>query len=195
VASISGPVWLAWSAIAWSVCPYRPHPLLLLPSLAYSQATPFRLHDCGVHNHGDRAPARPPLPPLLTLAWVLAFKPSEPRRHQSCTSRPLPPRAAAPTTAEKAAGLENTETSPHSLRRQLLQVPKMGTTERSVGAGIYSASDSHTGVDFEAKFSGSPALSCPTDKHSSKSEPSSQKVRREDQPMSLSPEALELRCL
>jgi hypothetical protein len=77
----------------------------------------------------------------------------------------------------------------------LLEVPKMGTTERSVGAGINSANDSHTGPDFEARFSGSPALSCPTAKHSSKSEPSSQKIRREDQPMSLSPEALELRCM
>jgi hypothetical protein len=65
----------------------------------------------------------------------------------------------------------------------LLKVPKMGTTGRSVGAGISSASDSHTGPDFEARFSGSPALPCPTAKHSSKSEQSSQEIRREDQPV------------
>jgi hypothetical protein len=78
----------------------------------------------------------------------------------------------------------------------LLKLPEMGTTGRPVGAGINSANDSHTGPDFEANFSGSPTLPCPTAKHSSKSEPSSQKIRREDQPMSLSPgAALELRCL
>ena len=65
----------------------------------------------------------------------------------------------------------------------LLKLPEMGTTGRSVGAGINSASDSHTGPDFEANFSGSPTPPCPTAKHSdhpSKSEPSSQKIRRED---------------
>ena len=77
--------------------PTSPAPPIALPGIQSSST--FRLHDCGVHYHGDRAPERPPLPHLLALAWPLAFKPNEPRRHQSTTA----PRAAAPTTAEKAA--------------------------------------------------------------------------------------------
>jgi hypothetical protein len=86
--------------------------------------------------------------------------------------------------------------SEHHGSTSAAEIPQDGHHRgRSVGARINSANGSHTGPDFEAKFSGSPALPCPTAKHSSKSEPSSQKIRREDQPMGLSPEALELRCL
>jgi hypothetical protein len=67
-----------------------------------------------------------------------------------------------------------------------------GHPERSVGAEINYTKCQHTGPNFEAKFSRSPALSCPTATCSRQSAPFSQNYRREDGPMSLPPEALEL---
>ena len=67
-----------------------------------------------------------------------------------------------------------------------------GHPERSVGAEINYTKCQHTGPNFEAKISRSPALSCPTATCSRQSAPSSQNSRREDGPMSLPPEALEL---
>ena len=67
-----------------------------------------------------------------------------------------------------------------------------GHPERSVGAEINYTKCQYTGPNFEAKISRSPALSCPTATCSRQSAPSSQNSRREDGPMSLPPEALEL---
>ena len=60
------------------------------------------------------------------------------------------------------------------------------------GAAINYTKCQHTSPSFEAKISRSPALSCPTATCSRQSAPSSQNSRREDGPMSLPPEALEL---
>jgi hypothetical protein len=62
----------------------------------------------------------------------------------------------------------------------------------SLGAEINYTKCQHTGPNFEAKISRSPALPCPTATCSRQSAPSSQNSRREDGPMSLPPEALEL---
>jgi hypothetical protein len=67
-----------------------------------------------------------------------------------------------------------------------------GHSGRSVGAEINYTKCQHTGPSFEAKISRSPALSCPTATCSRQPAPSSQNPRREDGPMSLPPEALEL---
>jgi hypothetical protein len=67
-----------------------------------------------------------------------------------------------------------------------------GHPGRSVGAEINYTKCQHTGPNFETKISRSPALPCPTATCSRQSAPSSQNSRREDGPMSLPPEALEL---
>jgi hypothetical protein len=67
-----------------------------------------------------------------------------------------------------------------------------GHPGRSVGAEINYTKCQHTGPSSEAKISRSPALPCPTATCSRQSAPTSQNFRREDGPVGLPPEALEL---